>query len=280
MWYCHDQRITYLRKLGYNVIALPREGIKPLTVAFLHENHRLTELGCLPEIWTSTWPEPIPAPDQNVAMIGGESTDNLKAEVGLDVLANLVQALGGNPIGIKAQYGKASTLAFHFKEVTRERITAFALGKYLTDGQLSSNDPFVKRYFHANEKIYVVTEVLKSTGFGVTANDSSNAGLSLDLPLIRQAFSGKGSVNVDSSSKGTVEFDGKTALPFAFIAAEISWNLNRWEVVDFPEPGVISMSVGSPPPVVGGVVAQPWKGGSVLFGNDTVDFLERPASDA
>jgi hypothetical protein len=278
MWDCSDERITYLRKFGYNVISLPRAGIRPLTVAFLQDNRRLTELGYLPEIWTSASPEPKASPDKNVAQIGGQSTDKLKASVGLDVLANLVQALGADPIGIKAQYGKASTLTFHFKAVERERITAFALGKYLTDGKLSSDDPFVKRYFHSSEKLYVVTEVLKSTGFGVTAHDSSDAGLSLDVPVIKGAFSGKGSVAVESTSQGTVEFSGQTPLPFAFIAAQLSWNLNRWEVIDFPEPGRISLSISSPPPVVGGVYAQPWRGGSILFGNGAIDFGERGVS--
>jgi hypothetical protein len=276
MWDCTDERITYLRKYGYNVISLPRDGIRPLTVAFLQDNRRLTELGYLPEIWSSTSPEPAPMPDQDVAQIGGQSTDKLKADVGLDILSNLVQALGADPIGIKAQYSKASTLSFHFKEVARERITAFALGKYLTDGKLASDDPFVKRYFTSNEKIYVVTEVLKSTGFGVTADDSSSAGLALDIPVIQGAFSGKGSVDVESTAQGTVEFNGKMPLPFAFIAAQLAWNQNHWEVVDFPEPGKISMSISSPPPVVGGVVAHPWKGGSILFGNGAVDFAERP----
>jgi len=173
MWKCHDARIAYLRKFGYNVISLPRAGIRPLTVAFLHNNSQLTELGYLPEIWSSSSPVPKPLPDKDVAQIGGQTTDKMKLDVGLDVLTNLVQAMGANPIGVKSQYEKASTLAFHFKEVERERITAFALGKYLVDGRLSSADPFVGRYFQPTEKVYVVTEVLRSSGFGVTANDSS-----------------------------------------------------------------------------------------------------------
>jgi hypothetical protein len=274
MWNCHDPKIAYLRKFGYNVISLPRGGIRPLTVAFLQDKRRLTELGYLPEIWSSPTPPPQPMTGEGVANIGGQSTDKLQARVGLDILSNLVQALGADPVGVEAQYGGASALAFHFTEVQRERITAFALGKYLARGKLSAGDPFVERYFRPEEQVYVVTEVLKSSGFGVSAFDASQAGLAVDLPALRQVVSAKAAIQVESSSTGGVEFRGDVQLPFAFIAAQVTWNTNRWEVVDFPDPGEIALAVSQPPPASGGGFATLWKGGTVLFGGGAVDFGE------
>jgi hypothetical protein len=278
MWNCQDERITYLRRYGYNVVTLPRAGIRPLTVAFLHEKRRLTELGYLPEIWTSTTPAPSPIPAEDVANLDGQSTDALKASVGIDVLSNLVRALGADPIGVKAQYDRARSLQFHFKNVERERITAFALGKYLMEGKLASDDPFVRRYFRPTEKVYIVTEVLKSSGFGVTARDESNAGLNLNVPVIQQAAGGKGSIQIQGTAQGTVEFTGPNKLPFAFIAAQVAWNKDHWEVVDFPEPGEVHLAMIKPPAPQSGEFAQPWKAGAVLFGDGAVDFEERPTT--
>jgi hypothetical protein len=279
MWKCRDEKISYLRKFGYNVISLPRAGIRPLTVAFLHGSGRLTELGYLPEIWTAKEPAPQPIAGEDVSKIGGQSTTKLEASVGLDILANLVQALGANPIGVKAQYEKAKTFEFTFKEVERERITAFALGKYLIKGTMSSCDPFVKRYFQPTEKVYVVTEVLKSSGFGVTATDSSNAGLDVKVPMIEQALSGQVAIKVQKKSTGTVEFTGDKKLPFAFIAAQLVWTKDRWEVVEFPDPGEIHLAVSEPPAGKGDAFAQAWKGGAVLFGEGGVEIGERPKTD-
>lgn len=281
MWKCQDEKIKYLSKFGYNVISLPRAGIRPLTVAFLKNKHQLIELGYLPEIWTSKEEVPIAKTEGDVAKIGGQSTGELNANVGVDVLSNLVQALGLDPVKVKAQYKEASTFQFSFKDVERERITAFALGKYLISGEMASSDPFVKRYFQPTEKVYVVTEVLKSSGFGVTANNASKIGLDVNIPVIQQAVSGQGGVEISSTSKGTVEFVGQVKLPFAFIAAEMAWTEveGHWSVVDFPDPGVIYLGKDDPPKGDPASLAQPWKGGAVIFGGGVVD-LEEPVQGA
>ena len=274
---CSNEKITYLRKFGYNVISLPREGIHPLTVTFLGKNQQLTELGYLPEIWMSGKPVPDLLSGEDVSRIGGQSTDKLKASIGLDILGNLVQALGADPIKVKAQYESAKTFEFHFKQVERERITAFKLGNYLAEGKLSSNDPFVKRYFQPSEKVYIFTEVLKSSGFGVTAKDSSDVGLDLKVPVIEEALSGEGSIEVSSTSQGTIGFSSSTKkLPFAFIAAELTCTDDKWEVVEFPDPGEIVLAVSKPKET--DEFIQPWKGGSILFGNGPVD-LAKPHSE-
>jgi hypothetical protein len=276
---CNCQRILYLRKFGYNVISLPRGGIRPLTVAFLGKKHKLTELGYLPEIWASSAPKPKTTSGEDVADVGEKSTDELQADVGVDVLSNLLQALGADPLGVKAQYGSAHSFTFHFMDVERERITAFSLGQYLFDGKLSTKNPFVQRYFQPDEQIYVVTEVLKSSGFGVSACDASKVGLAVDVPVIQQAVSGKASIHVSSSSTGTVEFvDENNKLPFAFIAAQLSWNQDegKWQVVDFPDPGEIALSDISPAATTITDFAQP-RNGAVLFGDGPVAF-EQPAN--
>jgi hypothetical protein len=278
MWACKDEKIRYLRKFGYNVISLPRAGIRPLTVGFLHEGRRLTELGYLPEIWTSKKPVPVPAAGEEVAKINGQSTEKLKAEVGVDILGNLVEALGADPVKVKAEYGKAKSLAFHFRDVERERITAFALGEYLYEGSLSSKNPFVARYFKPEEKMFVVTEVLKSNGFGVTATDASNAGLDVNVPALNQIGSLAGQITIDSKTKGTVEFTGAIKLPFAFIAAQLTWEGGRWKVVKFPDPGEIHLGESEVPGIAGGKFALPWKG-AVLFGDEAVQFEKPPATN-
>ena len=132
---CRDEKISYLRKFGYNVVVLPREGIRPLTVAFLYDSKRLTELGYLPEIWESNETKPTPISGEDVSKIGGQSTEKIDASAGIDILSNLIQALGGDPAQVKGEFQKAKTFEFHFQEVERERITAFALGKYLRNGK-------------------------------------------------------------------------------------------------------------------------------------------------
>jgi len=271
---CRDERLTYLRDLGYNVISLPRAGIRPLSLAFL-QGRRLIELGYLPEIWASKSAEPKPIPDEDVAKMSGKSTSQLAANVGLDILSNLVQAIGIDPVKVKAEYRDAHTLEFQFQDVVRERITAAALGEYLKNGRLSTKNAFVRRYVGTDEKFYIVTEVLKSKSFGVTARNSAKAGLEVKVPVIQQAASGEAGVTVERKAEGTVEFAGPKELPFAFIAAQLTRTGDEWEVVEFPRPGTIHFGLtdGTAPAADGFTRV---KDGAVLFGDEEVDFDERP----
>lgn len=273
---CTDERTAYLRSLGYNVISLPRAGIRPLTVAFLSNNGRLTELGYLPEVWTSAVGEPQAATG-TVAQLGGQRTSKLNAEVGLDVLGNLIGALGGDPIGIKAEFGNAKTFEFSFMHVERDRVTPLALGRYVTEGSLNSENPFVKRYFAPGEKLYVVCEVLKSSSFGVTATASTSTDLGLKVPLVQQAISGNGSIKVESTSKNSFAFEGVEKLPFAFIAARMQWRNDRWEVGDFPQPGMIHLGEATAHHKII-IPGEARSDGAVIFGEEPVNF-ERAESN-
>jgi hypothetical protein len=274
MWTCPDPRVTYLRDLGYNVISLPRAGIRPLTIAFLQKD-RLVELGYLPEIWTSEAETPKSPPgDDEVAKMKGKSTSQLAAKVGLDVLSQLVQAIGVDPIKVNAEYRSAHTLEFHFQEVNRERVTAAALGAYLQKGKLATDNPFVRHYVGTDEKFYIVTEVLTSKSFAVTARDTAQAGVNVKVPVIEQAASGSAGVKVKQEAEGTVSFDGPSQLPFAFIAAQLTRKAGRWDVVEFPQPGSIHFGLSDKTASAPDGVSRT-KGGAFLFEDDAGDLLLR-----
>lgn len=277
---CRDSRTEYLRKYGYNVIALPRAGIQPLTVAYLDDDRQLRELGYLPEIWTSDSDVPSVGAAENIegvtANIEGKVTDKIDAEIGLGILADLVGALGFNGAEIKTKYQSAKTVSFHFSSVDRSTITAFALGEYLMKGSLSSGNPFVRRYLTPDEKVFVVTEILSSNSFGVSADKKSGGSLELDIPVLTEIVGGKAGLKAEKSDAGVVQYSGQRRLPFAFVAAQLSWENDRWSVVAFPSPG--SVHLGKDDAKLAESVIRE-QGGAVLFSQDGLVEFSEPEPD-
>ena len=55
-----DPSVTYLNKLGYNVVKLPRTGIEPMDV--IGRDQTVQWLGAIDAIWNSAVPKPQPGP--------------------------------------------------------------------------------------------------------------------------------------------------------------------------------------------------------------------------
>jgi hypothetical protein len=227
---CKDPSLTFLNDKGFNVVKLPRAGIEPLDV--LGKDHTTTErLGKIQRIWASELPIPQPDPPVPAAAINGQQTSNLKLNIGLKLLTDILGAMGANMPQIGFAFSRAKSLQFTFTDVESISVSPFALGDYLADGDLKTSNPFVSRYFEDDDTdAYVIFEVLKSASILVKATDSRSSDISLDLPAVQQQIGVDVKVSSDSNKSGAVNFQGKTALTFGFKAFAIEFIDGRWQV--------------------------------------------------
>ena len=58
MAFCEDPSLTYLNRLGYNVVRLPRTGLVPLDVLGSEDGRPPEHLAALPAIWQSPLSKP------------------------------------------------------------------------------------------------------------------------------------------------------------------------------------------------------------------------------
>lgn len=227
---CKDPSLTHLNDKGYNVVRLPRAGIEPLDVLG-RDNTSTERLGRLQRIWTSSSPVPEPEAELPAAAINGQRTSNLKLSIGLKVLSDVLGAMGAEMPHLGFAYSRAKTLQFTFTDVKTKSVSPFALGDFLADGDLKTNNPFVTRYFEDDDTdSYVIFEVLQSSSILVSGKDSRKSSVSVDVPAVQQQIGADIDVDTSSEKSDTLTYTGKVPLTFGFKAFNIEFIDGRWQV--------------------------------------------------
>ena len=230
MAFCKDPALTYLNNLGYNVVRLPRAGISPLDVLG-RDDKRVERLGELGQIWNSVSPIPLPEKGIIASAINGKRTDDLKLSIGLRILAGILTGMGAAVPQLDFSYWKARSVQFTFAGVTVISVDPFSLGRYLAAGDLDTGNPFVTRYFDDEGcEAFVITEVLKSNTFSLTAKDEGGSEVSVDVPAIQQAVGAKVSVSLSDSASTELTYTGEEPLTFGFKAFGIDFVDGAWRV--------------------------------------------------
>ncbi|PTL79885.1 hypothetical protein [Vitiosangium sp. GDMCC 1.1324] len=241
MGLCSDPAITYLKRLGYNVVRLPREGIQPLHL--LGQQRGTVEyLGSLEKLITQPPSEP-PAitRDQAAAGINGQKTENLSFSIGINILKSVLAQFGAGA-GIEAQYNQARKVRFEFSNVLADSVEPLAVGQFLKMAEVDADNPVLKQYVLGNGRLYVITQVIKSNEFTVAAEKSGGGSIQLDVPEIQKVVGGKLKVEASVSSQSTVTYKGEKQLVFGFKCFEIG--VKNGEITLFAsQPGAIAMAL-------------------------------------
>src|SRR5271168_1033504 len=201
--------MTYLNKLGYNVVKLPRTGIEPMDV--IGRDTTMQWLGTIDTIWTSAVPKPLPSPPKAATAVNGQRTDALDLSIGLGILANTLAAFGASAPSLDAAYKSAHAVQFSFGDVTVTSVAPFVAGSYLAKGDLDTANPAVTNYFNGKATAYLIVEVLKSNSIAV----------GVDLPAIQGVVDAKISVKPSNAANTTITFSGPDAVTFGFAVQQI-----------------------------------------------------------
>lgn len=220
MGICTDKSTTYLRRLGYNVVRHPREGVRPLDLIG-RQRDTVTYLGSIDKLIT-TPPGPLPEikTDNAAAGISGQSSSKLALAVGLNVLSAVWSAFGGGA-GVSTQYKGVKTIQFIFGEVLTDYAVPLDIGNFLKNGEVDGENPILNEYVMGNGKLYVITRTIKTNTFTVKAEGSGGNEVALDVPAIQQMLDGRVRVSAESGSAGTVTYEGSKHLTFGFECFEV-----------------------------------------------------------
>jgi hypothetical protein len=221
-----DPSVTYLNKLGYNVVRLPRTGIEPMDV--IGRDQTMQWLGPIDSIWTSATPKPQPGPPKPATAVNGQKTDALDLSVGLSILGNTRAAFGVSVPSLDVAYKSAHTVQFSYSSVTITEVPPFSAGSYLAKGELQSDNPAVKNYFLSGKATaYLIVQVLKSNSLTVTATDSHGVAVDVDLAAL-QGVDAKVGIKPSRSGNSTISFTGPEAVTFGFAVQQITREGSDW----------------------------------------------------
>ena len=164
---CRENTLNYLHSLGYNVVLLPKSDVLPLHLLSPAGRGTFDRFGRLDTVLVGDGSVPLPpvATDLPAANLAGRSSSSLRLGLGLNVLSNIIAAMGGSGLGLEAAYQRAATITFEFREVYEDRIEVAALDRYLAGADI---DPFSRNAARllSDSDLLVVTSTLKTATIG------------------------------------------------------------------------------------------------------------------
>ncbi|QRK11348.1 hypothetical protein JQX13_15485 [Archangium violaceum] len=250
MGLCTDPATTYLKRLGYNVVRLPRENIQPLHLLG-RQNGTVEYLGSLEKLITRPPADPpVTTRDQAAAGINGQKTDNLSLSIGINILKGILAQFGAGA-GIEAQYQQARKVRFEFSNVLADSVEPLAVGQFLKKAEVDADNPVLKQYVLGKGRLYVITEVIKSNEFTVSAEKSGGGDVQLDVPQLQDVVGGKLKVEASAGQQNTVTYKGDKQLVFGFKCFEVG--VKDGDITLFTaQPGAVAMAINSSTGVVPG----------------------------
>ena len=226
---CKDPSLTFLNSAGYNVIRLPRVGVEPLDI--LGKEQVVERLGRIEQMWTSAQALPPVNGPNDASAVNGKKSSEMKISIGLKLLSTALGAMGAAVPEVSLAYSKARHVTFAFTDVKTVGVDPLAVGQYLSAGDLSSGNPFVRKFFEDEDcSAFIITEVLKSKSITVTATGDSGVEVAVDVPAIQQAVGARVGVTSASSANSTLTYTGNELLAFGFKCFGIAFVNGRWEV--------------------------------------------------
>jgi hypothetical protein len=219
---CRENALNYLHALGYNVVLLPKAGLEPLYLLSPAGRGTFDRFGRIDTALKGDGSVAVPpvSADEPAANISGRSSSSLKTGIGLSVLANVVAAMGGSPLGLEVAYSKAATVSFEFRDVFENRIEVAALDRYLASADVDPLSVQAARLLSQGD-LLIVTATLKTSTIAVRASDNADIGLTLDAPLVQEIVGAKVTVAATAGDETLLSYSGPGKLVFGFQAVRL-----------------------------------------------------------
>lgn len=236
---CRDPLLTYLNRDGYNVVRRPRAGIAPLDALGQDGGHP-EWLGQLQTIWESSTDLPRPGSEEPVASVNLQEDQFVTAElsfaVGSELLDRVLQGLGASLPSVGFALRRRSRFSFRINDPKRLAIDPLEIGKFLADGDLHTENPFVRRYFtNDRARAFVISETLRSRSVTLTATRGVSGEASINAAAVEELLKADGAIEASRTSDEAITFEGPDPVVFGFKSFQIGYLNGEWNV-DCAEP--------------------------------------------
>ena len=210
---------NYLADAGYDALALPKEKFAPLSL-FMKRNGNIDEVGALKEL-ILPGEEPLPEIGEgDVADLSGKLEKRTKASLAVSVLKLFAKLGGGDPAKVEAKFTNAREAEFSIHDPEELLISQIELAKYLQAGtpDESTGDFMV---LLADDKIYAVWSVLRSSKVEVELEDSNGQSIGIEIPTLKELLGVGVEVSHSGESSSKVIVDGGQKMTFGFKAVQL-----------------------------------------------------------
>jgi hypothetical protein len=235
---CNDPAVNYLRNLNYNVLRHPRADLAPLDVLG-RTGTGAERLGSLDSVWKSKTQKPRPK-EVGAANVKAQSTGLLKGSLGIKVLDGLLSGFGVGGIGGKFGLSGSKGVRFHFEKPTVLGIDVFAIGDYLSAGDLDAGNPAVERYFYDDAaEVFIVTEVLRTSKLTIEFDAANAADAAADVTALQGLLKPELKLERDNKRSSAITIATREPLVFGFKAQAVEYSEGKWTLEGFVPAGKV-----------------------------------------
>lgn len=227
---CKNKITDHIRaQFGANPLKVPDSRIQPMCMLEIQKNKQ-QYLGEFKHLVKGGFNHDV---TQNEAVVADVSDTRSKAvdfNTGFGILAGFLKALKVDPAAVTASFAKSKKMAFSFSNVRRKYIDPLSLGSLLSGNDLFGDvDNFVLQPAIQDKKVKLglITDVIISNNFSLSALSESDTAVGVDVPLLADAISKLNvGVKVNKKAENEVQFEGPDNLTFAFSCLELTIDPN------------------------------------------------------
>jgi hypothetical protein len=211
---------AFLDRYGLNLLSIPRQFVNCGDV-YISRDQQISTPARLQDLLQPAPLLPAPVTDERLADLAFIVSDGVSVSAGLNVLGNILVALGAGALigGLKSDYqsSKSARLRFRVREATRDHIDPAALGAALKGCRLDGSHPLVAD----GNSYYVVSAVVRTQTISITAEDVMGNTVDVGTDVI-QAADAHANLAVTRGSNGEVSYRGKEKLAVGVELYELS----------------------------------------------------------
>ena len=212
-----DALIRTLNDKGYTAVKYPVEDIVPLKVVVGDgtgfdllgpvKNFLVPGTACLPEV----------SHDQDAPEIHAVSIEKMDSRFGISLLRGILNRLAAIGAKVTGHYEKAQKVSIDIRNIKRNMVEPSELDNELSHIKLRT-DSLLKQYLNQGYKAFIITEILKSNCYGVTAFDENNGGIDVGADAIINEATIKGKLDISKGQDKEIFYKGDKFLTIAFKA--------------------------------------------------------------
>ena len=201
---------AFLDRYGLNLLAIPRQFVNCGDVYIGQGSQLSTSVG-LADLLTPPPQLPAPVTGEQLADLSVVVSNGVSLSAGLNVLANMLTALGAGDLfkGVKAGYQSSASakLRFRVREATRDHVDPSALGRALSGCTIDEAHPLVSD----DNTYFVVSGVVRTHTVSITAEDAMGHTVDIAADAL-QAAGGHAGVAINRGSNGEITYRGTQRL--------------------------------------------------------------------
>lgn len=206
---------------SYAPIEIPHERFDPLTILGGESPSSLEPFGSLKDILVPGAALPEILRDDAAATISDRRAERIDAKFGLNLLRKILQAFGGTGAKASAAYERATTFECLYSDAMQDSVYLIPLLKALDE---KSVEAATLASIAGAPYLYIVTDTLKSSKFGLAAYDASGAGIDLSADAIQNVLGASVGVHAAGGANHVVTYSGEKHLRFAFRAKRLTFD--------------------------------------------------------